>query len=153
MGHDHHEMKMVPRGVLYGAAALILFTMVLTGVGQKTEMGTVRVPEGDVAYQVEVHFEDLGADGVEVVEASTGEVITTVPTGQDGFIRGVLRGLDRIRKLESLDQEAPYRLTRWSDGRMSITDTITEERVELRGFGQTNLEAFARLIAAAEERS
>lgn len=147
---DPHEGKPFPKGVLYAAAALILFTMLLVFGAQRTEIGTVRLPQVAAESQVVVRFEDLGSDGLNVLDASTGANLAHVPQGEDGFIRGVIRGVNRIRKLDGLEPQTVFRLARWSDGRLSLIDPDTEEIVDLRGFGSTNLEAFARLVEAAE---
>lgn len=147
---DPHEGKPFPRGVLYAAAALILFTMLMVFAAQRTELGTVRLPQVAAESQVEVRFEDLGADGLGVLDAATGTTLARVPQGQDGFIRGVIRGVNRTRKLDGLEPQMVFRLARWTDGRLSLIDPETEEVVDLRGFGATNLDAFARLVEAAE---
>ena len=43
---------------------------------------------------------------------------------------------------------APFRLTRYADGRLALDDPSTGAHVELRAFGPTNEAAFARLLPA-----
>ena len=69
-----------------------------------------------------------------------------LPPGTNGFIRGVLRGLARDRKLQRIGTEPPFRLTRWVDGRLSLDDPATGRRIELGAFGPTNAAAFAGLL-------
>ena len=62
-----------------------------------------------------------------------------VAPGTNGFLRGVLRGLARERKLERSAIEPPFRLTRWADGRLSLEDPATGRRIDdLEAFGPTN---------------
>ena len=42
----------------------------------------------------------------------------------------------------------PFRLTRWSDGRLSLDDPATGRRIELDAFGPTNTAVFAHLMGA-----
>ncbi len=35
--------------------------------------------------------------------------------------------------------ETPFRLTRWSDGRLSLDDPATDRHVDLEAFGPTNV--------------
>jgi putative photosynthetic complex assembly protein len=57
-----------------------------------------------------------------------------------------MRGFARWRRREEVGLEPPFLLTRWSDGRLSIEDVATHERIELVAFGQTNFAAFAHLL-------
>jgi len=90
-------------------------------------------------------------DGAVVIrDAADGRVVLVLPPGQDGFMRGTLRGLARDRRLRNLGPEAPFRLTAWSDGRMTLDDMATGRRLDLLAFGQTNAEAFLRLLPKGE---
>jgi putative photosynthetic complex assembly protein len=62
----------------------------------------------------------------------------------------VVRGLahDRIRR--GLDAGPPFRLSRWADGRLELQDVATGRRIDLRAFGATNRDAFARLLPPQE---
>ncbi len=146
---DPHDGKQFPVGVLYAAAALIALTLILTLVGRLTGLGTVGVPEAAVAHQVEVQFIDEGAEGLVMASVSTGLPLARVAPGDDGFVRGVLRGMNRTRMLERIDQSKPFLLTEWADGRITLLDESTNRQIDLLGFGATNFEAFARLVAAS----
>jgi len=88
-----------------------------------------------------------------VYAASGGDVVEVLEPGTNGFVRGVLRGLARDRKLRGIGPQPPFELTRWTDGRLSLTDTATGREIELDAFGPTNVGAFARLLTAAEGNS
>ncbi len=150
MSHDHFS-ETFPKGALWGAAALIACAITLTVVARDRGVGRVDRPASAVVEEVDVRFEDR-ADGAIVafrVDASS-EVrrveIGRFAPGTSGFVRGVLRGLARERKLESLDDAGAFRLTRWADGRLSIEDPRTGRYVELGAFGATNSAAFAGLL-------
>ena len=148
---DPHHGKQFPSSILYGAGALVVTSMLLTLGSRLTGVGTVTVPEASAVRVEEVRFEDQGSEGIRVIDAETGTLLARTSPGQDGFVRGVLRGMLRTRKLEGMDRNGAFRMTQWSDGRLSLTDMLTDRRVELRGFGATNLEAFAKLFAALDE--
>ena len=84
-----------------------------------------------------------------MVDVGSGRSITRVEPGRDGFVRGVLRTLNRIRKLDGLPQDAPFVLRRFTDGRLSLTDPSTGEEIQLVGFGLDNFNAFDELASAA----
>jgi putative photosynthetic complex assembly protein len=73
-------------------------------------------------------------------------VAAVLAPGEDGFIRATLRGLARERRRGDLGAEAPFRLASWPDGGLSLEDTATGRTLDLRAFGPTQAEAFARLL-------
>jgi putative photosynthetic complex assembly protein len=75
----------------------------------------------------------------------------TLAPGTNGFVRGVLRGLMRERKAESIGPTAPFRLTHWANGRLSLDDPSTGRHVDLEVFGPTNAGAFAQILAASQQ--
>ena len=73
-------------------------------------------------------------------------LVDTLAPGSNGFIRVVLRGLARERKLGDIGPQPPFRLTRFVNGQITLTDTSTGKQIDLDAFGSTNAEAFARLM-------
>ncbi|MFZ0425754.1 MAG: photosynthetic complex assembly protein PuhC [Xanthobacteraceae bacterium] len=135
-----------PRGALFGAGALVGLSLLATGFARVTGIGTSQAPTANVVQSRELRFEDRSDGGVAVYEAETGRMVDVLAPGTNGFVRGVLRGLARERRSEKVGSAPPFVLTRWSDGRLSIEDAATHERIELIAFGQTNFAAFARLL-------
>lgn len=148
---DPHLNKEFPKTILYGAGTLMLASLALAFFARATDMGTFHVPEAGALQTLRVYFEDLGPEGLDVIDANTNRTFTRVAPGEDGFIRGVVRSLSRIRRLEGLGQETPFELVRWADDRLSLSDPATGQQVQLVGFGQDNLTAFARLLAQAPD--
>lgn len=136
-----------PKGALIGAGAMILLSLVSVAGAR---LQAVFAPPSTEALappvtQRTLTFEDAADGAVLILE--DGRLLTRIESGQgDGFIRGVLRGLARDRKLAGLGPEAPFVLAAWPDGKLTLTDTATGREVELSGFGATNREAFARLL-------
>lgn len=93
---------------------------------------------------------DRSDGAVVLTDAGNGEPVLIVEPGEDGFLRGTLRGLARDRRMRDLGPDAPFRLVSWSDGRMTLDDTATGRRLDLVAFGQTQVEAFARLLPNGE---
>ncbi len=58
-----------------------------------------------------------------------------VVQGQNGFLRGTLRGLARARHSEGLDDRTPFHLAAWPDGRLTLDDPATGRRLDLEAFG------------------
>jgi putative photosynthetic complex assembly protein len=146
MGAPSHETT-VPRGALLGAAALITFTMAAALFGRLSGATATPLPPAHVIVSSELRFSDR-ADGAVEVTRVDGRPVTVIAPGTNGFVRGVLRGLaqERLRRHEGADR--PFELTRWSDGRLSLTDPLTNRHVYLDAFGPTNVAAFAAILDA-----
>ena len=69
-------------------------------------------------------------------------------TGEQGFLRGVLRSLMRERRRSGLDLRAPLALLARPDGRLTLSDPSTGQRIDLESFGPSNLAVFAPWVAA-----
>lgn len=154
MTHDDFMDRPFPRGMLAAAVGVVVLTLMLTGA---VGLGLVERPRTAMAERIEAHvapmqsrdlrFEDR-ADGALVVREGARVVETIAPGSNNGFVRGVLRGLARDRKMRGIGQEPAFRLTRWANGSLSLTDTATARTIELGSFGATNRAAFAKLLAS-----
>lgn len=98
----------------------------------------------------DLHFADRADGAVVVTEAATNSPVMVLEPGQDGFVRGTMRGLARDRKGRDIGSEAPFRLTSWNDGYLTLEDRATGRTLELIGFGATNAHAFARFLPNKE---
>ncbi|GAC1340552.1 MAG: hypothetical protein NVSMB18_10850 [Acetobacteraceae bacterium] len=134
-----------PRLPLFGVFALLGLTVALAAAGSATGVGAPR-QTGAVLVQRDLLFEDRGDGAVVALEAGDRHQVA-VFEGENGFLRGTLRGFARIRHLEKLGPETPFQLARWSDGRLTLDDPATGRHVELLAFGVTNAGVFARLLA------
>lgn len=105
---------------------------------------------GSLVASRKLHFVDLEEGGISVVDANDGSEITRLQTGEDGFMRSVMRGFVRQRRAQGIGPEIPFELALWETGLMSMIDPATARRVELSAFGIDNVGAFARLLPASE---
>ena len=132
-----------PTVVIAVLAAMVLLIAVL---------GRLAPPDGRAPFATPIRSADLVIgdrnDGsVDVVQAGTGRLIETLPPATNGFLRVVLAGLVRERRREDMGAPStPFRLTRWSDGRLTLDDAATGKLIELEAFGQSNEVAFGRLL-------
>jgi putative photosynthetic complex assembly protein len=133
-----------PRLPLFGIFALLGFSVVAALIGRATHAGAYRPNAAPVAERDLLFFDR--ADGAVLVEAPIDHQIVHVFQGEQGFLRGTLRGFARTRHLAGLGPDTPFRLTRWSDGRLTLDDAATGEHVELMAFGPSNSGVFAPLL-------
>jgi putative photosynthetic complex assembly protein len=137
--------QLFPRGALIAAAALVGLAIVAAGVGRVSGIGVTRMPAAAPVLARALHFTDRD-DGAVVVSDTDGRTVAVLDPGTNGFARGALRGLARTRKLEDIGAAAPFILTRWADGRLSLEDPSTKQQINLEAFGATNSAVFARLL-------
>lgn len=137
-----------PRIVMRAAVALALFVIIAAGVSRLTGSAT-QVPQSTIVAERLLRFVDREDGGVTVVDAATAAPIVEILPASGGFIRGSLRALVRERRAHGIGAEAPFRLVRWADGRLTLDDPATRVHLELDGFGSTNVAAYAALLDAA----
>jgi putative photosynthetic complex assembly protein len=80
------------------------------------------------------------------IDARDGRIVAEIH-GEQGFVRGSLRALTRERRARELGPEIPFELIAHADGRLTLLDPATGQRVNLESFGPTNAGNFARLLA------
>jgi putative photosynthetic complex assembly protein len=136
----------IPRGALI-AVGLLLATL-LAGVAAVRISGIdMREPDAGTVVSRTLRFEDRADGGISVIDATSGREVATV-NGEQGFMRGALRALARERKLRGLGSEQPFELLGREDGRLTLRDTATGQRIDLESFGPTNAAVFVRLMTA-----
>lgn len=140
----------VPKPVLLGAGAMLVLSIGIAAAARQSQLAAPVVPTAPPLEVLEARFEDRPDGAISVVEASTGREVSLLPPQSNGFIRGVLRGMFRTRKLESKPREPAFRITREADGRLLLVDPETGRRVDLDSFGPSNSASFAQLLAAAK---
>jgi len=151
--HQHHRGPFPP-AMLWGAAAMIT---VAIGAGVAVRAGWMPVQASPVNHRAEskvaaihtrdLRFADRGDGAVVITDVGNGGVVEVIPAGQKtGFIRGVMRSLARERRMAGIGAEAPFRLTAWADGEISLVDSATGRAIELNAFGPDNRAAFAALL-------
>jgi putative photosynthetic complex assembly protein len=139
--------RMVPRGAILGAAALIGFSLVAASVGRLTGVGAVRTEYVNTVQTASFRFEDRTDDGISVIAPETGATIGVVPAGTDGFVRTVLRSLAFDRQRHGVGAGPAFIIARWSDGHSTIDDPSTGRRVDLAAFGVANMQSFEHVMA------
>jgi putative photosynthetic complex assembly protein len=134
----------LPRGLLLAIAAMVVVTLI--GVTAVRVSGvSIHTPDAPPVASRSLRFED-GPDGsVAVLDGKTGLEVERVE-GEAGFLRGALRALARERRLRGLGSETAFDLIARADGRLTLSDPATGQRIDLESFGHTNAAAFARLL-------
>jgi len=144
MSHEAFPQGNVPRGALLAVGALLLATMIAVAAVRISGM-PIRMPDADPAVTRLLRFEDRPDGGVAVIDARAGREVVVL-TGEQGFLRGALRSLSHERMRRGLGPEQPFELIGRTDGRLTLIDPATSQRIDLESFGPTNAGVFARLL-------
>jgi putative photosynthetic complex assembly protein len=142
---DEHRHD-VPKAPLYAAAALVLATLLMVFGVRLTGIGELRTPQAPVVVERHLHFTDLPDGGIVVHDATDGRVVARIAPGENGFLRGTLRGLARERKRERIGPEMPFHLSSRADGRLLLQDPATGRLVDLGAFGAQNVAVFTHML-------
>jgi putative photosynthetic complex assembly protein len=150
---DPFEGRPFPRGVLIGAAALIVFVIVAAAMVRMTGVGVTEMPPAPIVEARELVFLDQGDGRTLAVVPAHGDlaedgVVAELHSGIDGFVLGVMRGMRRERKIRDVPLDEPYLLALREDGRLVFEDPNTGAQIDLRAFGPDNLASFAKLLRA-----
>ena len=144
-----------PRGALIAPSALIGISLAATTFVRVTGMNTATAPVVTEAptRSIAVRFIDEADGSVSVREGRTNALVTSLAPGSDGFIRSVMRGLAHDRKRRGIGPEQPFLVSQWRDGRLALEDRATGRLIDLNAFGDSNRDAFARLLPTAGAHS
>jgi putative photosynthetic complex assembly protein len=106
--------------------------------------GPVAAETPSVQWQRSLRFEDRPNGDIAVLDATTQREVAHFQ-GEQGFLRGSLRALARERQRSGMGPQAPFELTGHVDGRITLRDTATGQRIALESFGPTNSAVFSQL--------
>jgi putative photosynthetic complex assembly protein len=142
--------EVIPRRALLGAAGVLglcvaaVATLRLAGFSP-------RQPDARAIDERQLRFADRADGGIDVIDAEGGAVIDRV-RGEQGFLRGTLRGLARERRRRGLGADVPLLLVARADGRLTLADPATGQRIDLESFGPTNAAVYARWLDRSSTR-
>jgi putative photosynthetic complex assembly protein len=143
----HAADNAVPRLPLLAAGALVVLSLIGVTAARYTGIGVAQVVDAPAVTVREFLFEDRSDGGIDVLDASSRQVVDTVAPGSNGFLRGTMRGLARERKRQGVSASVPFQLIGRSDGGLTLIDPATQRRVDLGSFGPSNAAVFSQLMS------
>ncbi len=127
--------------------AVLVTTLAAVAWETHSSRGVIASETPAIAWQQTLRFEDRPSGAVAVLDAASGKEIAQFQ-GEQGFLRGTLRAMARERHSRGLGSEAPFLLMGHVDGRVTLRDTATGERLNLESFGPTNSAVYSQLRLA-----
>jgi len=138
------------RAPVFLGALVVSVSLTLAVYGRLTGMGKPEAAPGPPTAERNLRFADRADGAVVITLADTGQVLD-VATGQNGFLRGTMRGFARQRKESGIGSMPAVRLSGYADGRLVLFDPSTGRQVDLEAFGSMNEAVFARLLTMAPQ--
>ena len=140
-----------PRWVPPTVGLLLLLLLLAVG-GLRLSGFNPSVAPGGVVAERSLRFTGTPSGSVLVTDVHSGQQLAEM-SGEQGFLRGILRSLARERRAQGVGAAPPYRLSRHTDGRLLITDTDTGLFLDLTSFGPDNAAVFARWLPQGAPQS
>jgi putative photosynthetic complex assembly protein len=120
---------------------LIGFAIAATAFGMTTGIGVMRNTYGEPQA-----IRDIASPGRMTRRSrfrrTTGAGDLTLAPDRGRFRARLARALSRMRLVAGTPQDQAYRLIRWENGSVSLSDTATGERIYLNAFGPDNAAAY-----------
>ncbi len=152
--HDWQHNRQAPQSQglnrpMAWIGVMLLAMLVAVGLARWSGLDP-RTPDAAVQWQRDLQFRDLPSGDIAVLDHRNGQQVAQF-SGEQGFLRSTLRALARERQRESLGQEAPFLLIGRTDGRLTLQDPSTGQRIDLESFGPSNAAVFASLRLAGQK--
>ncbi len=140
----------VNKPALLGAAAVLAVLSIVIAMNIAGTRTVDLTPQRTAAYTRALIFRDAPAGGIAVYDQGAAQPFTVLPREKNTFMASAIRLLGGRRELETkAGPDAPFLLTLWSDGQLSLSDPATGDTLELAAFGHTNAQTFTQLLPAA----
>lgn len=136
----------LPRKPLIAIAALVGFSLLLVIGAKLSGYNPSQVAPSPVVESRDIRFIDAADGTLIVADAGDRRQIAVLPSGNAGFVRGVLRAVARDRHSRHISMDTPFQVARLADGRLILRDLGSQRVLELNSFGPTNLGAFAAFL-------
>ncbi len=142
----HRDREMVPKFLVQAMFALMIAAIALVSYARLTGREVTSVaPHSDVLREISVTLTGTRSDGVAVLDRN-GSHIAHSSLNKSGFIDVIWVSVMRERALHNVSPSEPIRVVRRENGHTAVIDDTTGWKIELIGYGQDNVAAFARLV-------
>lgn len=147
---QHPVRSTRPHPAALAAAGMVVAALLAVSVARIGGYSPVQqIAQSDVAQSRLLRFES-DAQGVAVIDATTGTLITR--TSAEGFLPGVLRGLNRMRQTGEANPSDAYRLEHLHNGQLLLVDTASGVSLDLAAYGRDNAASFLRFLSPSGDQ-
>ena len=137
----------LPRGAV-PVFGLLLAAVVVAIAAVRWSGIDIRTPDAPTVAERAMFFTDTDHHSVAVHDARSGALIAEFHgvEGEASFLRGSLRALVRERGMRGIGNKEPFVVRARADGRLTLFDPATGERLDLESFGASNAAVYAKLL-------
>jgi putative photosynthetic complex assembly protein len=137
----------IPRVPLMAAIGLVCVVVLAVAAARLAGVPATPGAIRDVPLQSRLlSFEDAKDGSIVVHDVTSGDTVAVAGPGTNGFLRGSLRGLMRVRKQEEIAPLTPYKLELMPNGQLVLEDTANAMQIDLNAFGHTNAAVFKAFL-------
>ena len=138
----------IPRFITVSAAILLGFSILMAAVSKQTGIG--RTPDTTEHVRVRMlSFERQTDNSMLIRDSASQQVLDTLPSADEGFIPGALRGLLFERRRHDKPINAPFKLVASPGQGIALIDPTTGLYVQLEAFGRENARNVSRYLPVA----
>ena len=123
------------------AVVAIMLTAYSSLSGNKAQLASM----GNVEQIRELRV-DTSTGDMRFFDQKSGALVAALPTLTEGFVQVTMRNLSQRRAFSGKPADGPYQLTRYSTGHIVLRDPLTDTTVAVSAFGNSQAQAFARLL-------
>lgn len=145
------RQEIIHRRAVVAAALLIGFTVAAVALARLTGGGDLYVPAGNPVATAELNFVDEPDGVVAVFDARTGTRLIDYGENEGVFVRSVMRGVARQRRMRGQGPQMPVTLSRLDDGKLWLIDPASGTQIYLGAFGPDNTGAFTEILERGEQ--
>lgn len=142
----YRDRDMVPAVLVKAMFGLMIGAVALVGYANWTDRPVTSVaPASDIVRELSITLDGNRSDGVQVL-GPDGTKLAHSNDDMAGFIDVIWLSVNRERIVQDVPSGAPVRVVKRQNGQVAVIDDTTGWKIELIGYGQDNVAAFARLI-------
>lgn len=142
----HRDREMVPRFLVIAMFTLMAASLALVAFARLTDRPvSSTVAHSDIVQEIAVTLTGSRSEGVAVI-GTNGTQLAHSNDAKSGFIDVIWVAVMRERKVQNAPADGPVRVVRRENGRVAVLDDSTGWKIELIGYGQDNVAAFAKLL-------
>jgi putative photosynthetic complex assembly protein len=143
-------VQAVSKPALFGAAAIAAVFSIVIAMNYAGTRTVDLAPARAASLTRALVFKDAPGGAIAVYDRGADQPFVVLPREKNTFMASAIRILGERRTLKTkAGPEAPFILTKWNDGQLSLSDPATGDVLELAAFGHTNAETFVQLLPAA----
>ncbi len=147
---DSEERPIPPAIIIGGALVMAVSLLAVSSARMGVAPRQARPPSTAVAAY-DFRVSPPNAEGFEtVLSARDGRAVAPLSGRGDDFLPSLVDKLRQERALKGIHSNAPFRLVRFADSRVSLEDPVTGRELNLESFGSVNEANAARLITEGQ---